>query len=93
MGAQPNDTEDAINMTLAVEGAKGAVIFVGQLRGGYKLSFRSQCEMDCNEIAQQFGGGGHKAAAGAFLEGTLEEVRSRVLPAVCQAMRDAGSVA
>ena len=86
MGAEPNDTEDAINLTLAVKGAQAAVIFVGQVRGGFKLSFRSQCQMDCNEIAQQFGGGGHKAAAGAFVEGTLDEVQNRVLPIVREAM-------
>ena len=88
-GALASDTEDAINLTLAVEGTQGAVIFVGQLRGGFKLSFRSRCAMDCNQIAQQFGGGGHKAAAGAFLEGSLDEVRGRVLPVVIEAMQEA----
>jgi phosphoesterase RecJ-like protein len=29
----------------------------------------------------QFGGGGHKAAAGADIEGTLEEVKEKVLSA------------
>lgn len=91
-GALPSDTEDAINLTLAVEGTQGGVIFVGQLRGGFKLSFRSRCKMDCNEIAQQFGGGGHKAAAGAFQEGTLEEVQQRVLPVVIESMRTALSM-
>ncbi len=86
MGAEPSDTEDAINLTLAVEGSQAAVIFVGQIRGGFKLSFRSRCEMDCNEVARLFGGGGHKAAAGAFQEGTLEEVQERVLSAVREAM-------
>lgn len=89
MGAEPSDTEDAINLTLAVEGTQGAVIFVGQIRGGFKLSFRSRCGMDCNEIARQFGGGGHKAAAGAFQEGTLEDVQQRVLPVVREAMAKA----
>jgi phosphoesterase RecJ-like protein len=87
MGAEPSDTEDAINLTLAVEGTKAAVIFVGQLRGGFKISFRSRCDLDCNKIARQFGGGGHKAAAGAFQEGTLEDVRDRVLGAVREALR------
>jgi len=86
-GAEPSDTEDVINLTLAVSGAQGAVIFVGQLRGGFKLSFRSRCAMDCNLVARHFGGGGHKAAAGAFQEGTLEEVQQRVLPVVREAMR------
>ncbi|TWU57326.1 DHH family phosphoesterase [Rubripirellula reticaptiva] len=86
-GAMPNDTEDAINLTLAVQGAQAAVIFVEQLKGGFKLSFRSRCEMDSNEVAQLFGGGGHRAAAGAFVEGTLEEVQNRVLPAVRKAVQ------
>jgi phosphoesterase RecJ-like protein len=43
--------------------------------------------MDCNEVARQFGGGGHKAASGAFVEGTLDEVQGRVLPVVREAMR------
>jgi len=78
-GAAPSDTEDAINLTLAITGTKAAVIFVEQLRGGFKLSFRSRCSMDCNEVARIFGGGGHKAAAGAFQEGTLKDVQARVL--------------
>lgn len=88
-GAQPSDTEDAINMTLGVRGAQAAVILIEQLRGGFKLSFRSRCGMDCNAVAQIFGGGGHKAAAGAFIEGTLEEVRERVVSVVREAVREA----
>jgi phosphoesterase RecJ-like protein len=89
LGAVPSDTEDVVNMTLAVENAKAAVIFSGQLRGGVKLSFRSRCDMDCNEIARQFGGGGHKAAAGAFIDGTVDDVRDKVLPVVIDAVRKA----
>ncbi len=85
-GALPSDTEDVINITLAIEGAEGAVIFVEQLGGGFKLSFRSRCQMDCSQVAEQFGGGGHKAAAGAFMEGSLADVRPPVLAAVEKAM-------
>jgi len=81
-GAAPSDTEDAINLTLSINGTKAAVIFVEQLKGGFKLSFRSRCAMDCNEVARMFGGGGHKAAAGAFQEGSLKDVQSRVLSVV-----------
>jgi phosphoesterase RecJ-like protein len=88
-GAEASDTEDAINLTLAVQGTRAAVIFVEQLRGGFKLSFRSRCDMNCNEVAKQFGGGGHKAAAGAFQEGSLDEVRGRVMPVVIRAVSDA----
>jgi phosphoesterase RecJ-like protein len=85
-GALASDTEDAINLTLAVEGTKVAVIFIEQLKGGFKISFRSRCHVDCNELARQFGGGGHRAAAGAFLDGEFGEVQSRVLQAVRSAI-------
>jgi bifunctional oligoribonuclease and PAP phosphatase NrnA len=85
-GAEPSDTEDAVNLTLAIEGTKVAVIMVEQLRGGFKLSFRSRCGVDCSEVARTFGGGGHRAAAGAFLEGDLADVQGKVLGVVEAAM-------
>ncbi len=78
-GALPSDTEDLVNLALAIEGTCFAVILVGQLDGGYKISFRSRCGVACNEVASKFGGGGHKAAAGAFVEGSLEQVSQAVL--------------
>lgn len=86
-GALPSDTEDVINMTLAIRGVQAAVIIIEQMNGAFKISFRSRCQLDCNELARQFGGGGHKAAAGASLEGPFEEVRRRVLDAMRAAMR------
>jgi phosphoesterase RecJ-like protein len=86
-GAIPSDTEDAINLALAISGTEFAVIFVGQQTGGFKISFRSRCALQCNAIAESFDGGGHKAAAGAFLEGSLDDVRRRVLDVVRSAMR------
>lgn len=79
-GAQPTDTEDLINLALEIDGTVFAVIMVGQVDGGYKMSFRSRCQSPANEVAAEFGGGGHKAAAGAFIDSNdLEEVRQTVL--------------
>ncbi len=86
-GAVPSDSEDMINMLLSVGGTQVAVILVEQSSGGFKVSFRSRCELDCSQLASQFGGGGHKKAAGAFLEGTLQPVQTKVLDAVRKAMR------
>jgi phosphoesterase RecJ-like protein len=86
-GAIPSDTEDVINQTLAIRGAQLAAIMVEQLKGGFKLSFRSRCQVDCNELARQFGGGGHRAAAGAYLEGELATVQPRVLNAMREALQ------
>jgi phosphoesterase RecJ-like protein len=73
-------------MALAIEGAKVAFIMIEQLKGGHKISFRSRCHVDCNEVAKQFGGGGHRAAAGAFVDGEFRDVQSRVLQTVRAAL-------
>jgi phosphoesterase RecJ-like protein len=86
LGALPSDTEDVINQALGIAGTQFAVIFVEQQTGGFKISFRSRSHVNCNDLARQFGGGGHKAAAGALVQGNLEDVRNRVLDAVRQAM-------
>jgi phosphoesterase RecJ-like protein len=86
-GAVPSDSEDIINMTLAVAGTQFAVLFVEQPSGGFKISLRSRCAADCSKLAEQFGGGGHRKAAGALLKAPLAEVQARVLDAVRAAMR------
>ena len=79
-GALPTDTEDLINLALEIEGTVFATIMVGQPDGVYKMSFRSRCKSPANEVAAEFGGGGHKAAAGAFIDSNdFEEVQNRVL--------------
>jgi bifunctional oligoribonuclease and PAP phosphatase NrnA len=85
-GALPSDTEDAINLALAIEGTKAAFIMIEQLKGGFKISFRSRCHVDCNEMARSFGGGGHRAAAGAFVEADFAELQSRLVVAMRSAL-------
>ncbi len=86
-GAIPSDSEDVINLTLAVAGTEVAVILVEQASGGFKISFRSRSQVDCSLVAEQFKGGGHKNAAGAFLREPLEVAQSKVLDVVRAAMR------
>ena len=85
-GALPSDTEDLINLALEIDGTKFAIILVGQAGGGYKISFRSRCGVACNEVAKKFGGGGHKAAAGAFIDDSFENVSEKVLAHVRQCL-------
>ncbi|TWU27844.1 DHH family phosphoesterase [Bythopirellula polymerisocia] len=77
-GAEPADTEDVINTLLTVEGSQVAVLFV-ELKRITKVSLRSRTEFDVRAVAEQFGGGGHKAAAGIAYEGSLAEARAAVL--------------
>ncbi len=85
-GALPSDTEDVVNSTLNVGGTQVAVIMVEQPSGDLKVSFRSRSNVDCSKLAEQFGGGGHKAAAGAFVKGPLSSAQEKVLAAVRAAM-------
>lgn len=87
-GALASDTEDVINMTLAIAGTEVAVILVEQPGGGFKLSFRSRTPgVDCAALAKTWGGGGHKAAAGASIAGEFAEAQRVVLDLVRAAMR------
>jgi bifunctional oligoribonuclease and PAP phosphatase NrnA len=86
-GAVASDTEDIINMTLGVGGTEVAIMFVELAAGGVKVSFRSRTKVDCSRLAERFGGGGHKAAAGATVQEPLAAVQSQVLDAVRAAMK------
>ena len=81
-GALPSDTEDLVNLSLTIQGTQAAVILVEQQEDVYKVSFRSRCELDCSEVAGEFQGGGHQAAAGGSVEGPFEESLGRVLDAM-----------
>ena len=82
VGAVPADTEDLINLTLAVKGTEVAAILIEQPDGRIKVSFRSRGPVDCSSLAGSFGGGGHKAAAGAILDGPFETAHAQVTEAV-----------
>jgi len=88
LGAHPSDTEDVINTSLRIEGVVFAVIVIEQPQGGFKISFRSRCAADCSQIAAAFGGGGHKAAAGAYLTDPFTVARKKVVDAAKEAVAE-----
>ena len=73
-----NDDADLINMLSSVE-TKVALIFVEQKNQHVKVSWRARPGYDVAKIALQFGGGGHAAAAGADIPGSLSDVQQSVL--------------
>jgi phosphoesterase RecJ-like protein len=84
-GAIPPDTEDLVDFTVSIRGVDVGLLFIEQPRGGIKLSIRSRNGLDCAKLASVFGGGGHKAAAGA----TLPDPMTDAVPHVLQAVRAA----
>lgn len=85
-GAIPQDTEDLVDFTVSMTGVEVGLMFIEQARGGVKLSIRSRNGIDCAKLVAQFGGGGHRAAAGATLPEPLSESVERVLEAVRKAI-------
>jgi phosphoesterase RecJ-like protein len=81
-GAIPSDTEELVNYPRSITGTTTALVFMEQPAGGVKISFRSRDPINVAAIAGQFGGGGHRLAAGAIINGSLEEAKTKVLAAV-----------
>ena len=79
VGYAGKDDADLINLLSTIAGAKVALVFVEQPGGEIKVSWRSRDGVDVSTLAGQFGGGGHKPAAGAEIRGDLEQVQNRVL--------------
>jgi phosphoesterase RecJ-like protein len=86
LGAEPTDTEDVINRLLGVAGVEVAVLFLEFGPRETKVSLRSRSPIDVHKIAEHFGGGGHRAAAGVRYPGPLVEAELAVLEAVRAAM-------
>jgi phosphoesterase RecJ-like protein len=91
-GAIPQDSEDLVDYTVSLRGVDVGLLFIEQMRGGVKVSFRSRAGLDCARLAGQFGGGGHAAAAGATLPGPMGESVERVLQSVRRTLESGGSV-
>jgi phosphoesterase RecJ-like protein len=85
-GAQPSDTEDVVNLLLGVAGSEVAVLFQQLRDGTVKASLRSVSNIDVRQVAEQFGGGGHMAAAGVTLEGPMDRAEQILLDALHQTM-------
>jgi phosphoesterase RecJ-like protein len=67
-------------MISAIEGNKVGMIFVEQSDNHVKVSWRAlEAGIDVSQVAKHFSGGGHAAAAGADIPGTLHEVQPLVL--------------
>jgi phosphoesterase RecJ-like protein len=87
-GAEPTDTEDVINRLLGVAGVEVALLFLELGPQETKVSLRSRSPLDVRAIAEKFGGGGHRAAAGVRYPGPLATAEPTVLSAVREVMNE-----
>ena len=78
-GVTSDELDGVVEFARSIAGVRLALLFREIAGGRIKVSFRSVGDVDVMELAQQFGGGGHRKAAGASLAGALADVQDRVL--------------
>lgn len=83
-----NDDADLINMLSTIDEAHVAIMFVEQGQNKTKVSWRAVQGIDISKLALTFGGGGHPAASGAEISGTLEEVQEKVITATINYLKN-----
>lgn len=74
-----NDADALLDIIRTIRGVKVALIFRETESEHVKVHFRSKDNIDVQQLAIHFGGGGHRLASGANIVGRVEEIIPRVL--------------
>ena len=83
VNAEEGDHEGLVNIGRNIEGVEVS-IFIRQRdnEDAYKVSMRSGEYVNVSDVCLMFGGGGHPRAAGALVQGNVEEVKEKLLKEV-----------
>jgi phosphoesterase RecJ-like protein len=73
------DPDSIVDLALSIRGVEVAAL-MSEAGEKIRISLRSKHYVNVARIAESLGGGGHERAAGFRMQGTLESVRTRVLP-------------
>ena len=84
MHATEADIEELSSLAALVEGTDCGITLRELKPGTVKISVRSGPRVDACAVCAKLGGGGHKAAAGATVDGTMADVKAAVLRAVAE---------
>jgi len=87
-GAEEGDHEGLVEIGRNIEGVEVSV-FIREKEGEnlYKVSLRSREYVNVSDVALMLGGGGHVKAAGCLVQGTIEEVKEKVLSEIKKVMK------
>ncbi len=78
-GVEPNDLKSVLEHMRRIDVCKVAVLFQERSGDEIKVNFRAKSDLNLLSVVDKFDGGGHEKAAGATIEGKLEDVRDNVL--------------
>lgn len=85
-GTSSEDTENFSNFPRMIRDVKVSVFLRQTGPDKWKASLRSKGDINVAKIAEVFGGGGHKNAAGFIIEGRLEDIKRLIAEEVKKAM-------
>jgi phosphoesterase RecJ-like protein len=85
-GASEDDGDGFVNYPLTVGEVEAVVLLKECAPGVYRTSLRSKGDINVARIAEKFGGGGHRNAAGCTLTGDWSEVEQSVVELLCEAV-------
>ena len=87
-GCSGTELEGIAVISRSVEGVIAGITIKQTDDEEFKVSLRTYSPLDASAICRKLGGGGHKGAAGATVNGTLNEVKAAVLKAVGDTMEE-----
>lgn len=86
-GATVDDTDGLVNIPLGAKDVLAVALIKAQADGTFRVSLRSKGDANVREVAQRWGGGGHKNASGCTLTGRgLEAAKDSLVRAVGEAL-------
>ncbi len=92
-GAVDGDNNGFVNIPLAARDILAAVYMREVGENAYRVSLRSKGDINVARIAEKFGGGGHRNAAGLQVEGDWDEKEAELVDAVREAVERAEAIA
>jgi bifunctional oligoribonuclease and PAP phosphatase NrnA len=84
--ATDEDTEGFVNELLSIETVQISAVFREPKTNKIRVSLRSRCDFDVAAVAREFGGGGHRNAAGCSFDLFLDEVVHLLVPRLRQCL-------
>ena len=86
--AEPKDLDGIVNQLRIVKGVECAIFMYETAPMEYKVSMRSNGNVDVAEIAVKFGGGGHVRAAGCNMKGTYYDTINNLSVHIEEQLKD-----
>jgi phosphoesterase RecJ-like protein len=90
--ASDEDADGFVNYPLTVGEVEAVAMLKESEPGVYRTSLRSKGDVNVAKVAEKFGGGGHRNAAGCTLRGTWEEAEEKIIALLQDAVERANGL-